>query len=86
MTATDNSAATSLDPDIEVIDKKDPIVLALEKETEAFDPELYLVKLSAVDGPESLWQTVEVFYQTRLDMIRGSLTFKLDHLTFEAHN
>ena len=47
--------------DMEIIDKKDPILLALEKEKEAFDPEVYIQK-GAVSGPESLWQTVEVFY------------------------
>ena len=60
-------------------------MLALEKEKEAFDPEVYISK-GAVSGPESLWQTVEVFYQTRMDMIKGNLTFKLDHLSFEALN
>jgi len=60
-------------------------LLALEKEKEAFDPEVYISK-GAVSGPESLWQTVEVFYQTRMDMIKGNLTFKLDHLSFEALN
>ena len=47
--------------DFEVINKKDPILLALEKEKEAFDPEVYIQK-NAASGPESLWQTVEVFY------------------------
>ena len=59
-------------------------MLALEKETEAFNPQIYLTKTDAVDGPESLWQMTEVYYQTRLDMIRGNMTFKMDHLTFEA--
>ena len=72
--------------EMEVIDKKDPILLALEKETAAFDPEIYLQKNEASDGPESLWLLTEVYYQTRLEMIRGNMTFKLDHLTFEAHN
>lgn len=71
--------------DIEIIDKKDPILLALEKETQSFNPELYLQKGEAINGPESLWQNIEVFYQTRLDMIRGTMTFKMDHLTFEAY-
>lgn len=39
-----------------------------------------------MEGSESLWQSVEVYYQTRMDMIRGNLTFKLDHLSFEAFN
>ena len=39
-----------------------------------------------MDGPESLWQRTEVHYQTRLDTIRGNMTFKLDHLTFEAYS
>ena len=41
--------------DFEIVDKKDPIVLALEKENTGFDPEIYLRKNEAVDGPESLW-------------------------------
>ena len=72
--------------DIEIIDKKDPILQALENETQAFNPEIYLAKGEAVDGPESLWQRTEVHYQTRLDTIRGNMTFKLDHLTFEAYS
>ena len=40
---------------MEVIDKKDPILLALEKEATIFNPEIYLAKGEAVDGPESLW-------------------------------
>ena len=67
----------------EASDKKNPILLALEKEKETFDPEVYVQK-SAVSGPDSLWQSVEVFYQTRMDMIKGNLTYKLDHLSFEA--
>lgn len=51
----------SMGEEVEIIDKKDPILLALEKEKEAFDPEVYIEK-GAVSGPESLWQTVEVFY------------------------
>ena len=66
-----------------MIDKKDPILLELEKQKK-FDPNLYLQPGEVVDGPESLWLTTEVFYQTRLDMIKGNMTFKLDHLTFEA--
>ena len=73
----------SVDGEVEIIDKKDPILLALEKEKESFDPELYIQK-GAANGPESLWQTVEVYYQTRMDMIKGNLTFKLEHLSFEA--
>jgi len=76
-----DDAATKVE---EASDKKDPILLALEKEKEAFDPEVYVNK-GAVSGPESLWQNVEVFYQTRMDMIKGNLTYKLDHLSFEAH-
>lgn len=48
--------------DSETIDKKDPILQALENETQAFNPEIYLSKGEAVDGPESLWQTTEVHY------------------------
>jgi len=43
-----------------------------------------LVKVDATSGPESLWLTTEVYYQTRIEMIKGMLTFKLDHLTFDA--
>ena len=71
---------------MEIIDKKDPILLALEKETSAFNPEIYIAKNEASEGPESLWLNSEVYYQTRLEMIRGNMTFKLDHLIFEAHN
>ena len=60
-------------------------MLELEKQTSAFDPEIYLQKGESIAGPESLWQNIEVFYQTRLDMIRGTMTFKMDHLTFEAY-
>ena len=57
-------APPSLDPDqssaavgddIEIIDKKDPILLALEKENSGFDPDVYLSKTEAIEGPESLW-------------------------------
>ena len=77
-------AGTASADDLEIIDKKDPILLALENESQSFNPDIYLAKGNAVDGPESLWQTTEVHYQTRLDTIRGNMTFKLDHLTFEA--
>lgn len=77
---TPNSQISS----VEAVEKKDPILLALEKQIEAFDPEVYIQKGETMEGPESLWQTVEVYYQTRLEMIRGKLTFKLDHLSFEA--
>lgn len=43
-------------------EKKDPILLALQKETEAFDPQIYLNKAEAVDGPESVWMSTEVYY------------------------
>ena len=81
---TGSNAQVGINDELPVPEKKDPIVLALEKETLSFDPNLYLQKGDIVDGPESLWLTTEVFYQTRLDMIKGSLTFKLDHLTFDA--
>lgn len=71
--------------DVEIIDKKDPILLALEKENQAFDPDVYLRKSEATEGSESLWLMTDVYYQTRMDMIRGQMTFKLDHLTFEAY-
>ena len=96
--ASRSQAPPSLDPDrqisaqqsssgedYEVVDRKDPILLELEKETQAFNPEIYLTKNNTADGPESLWQSTEVNYQTRLETIRGVLTFKLDHLTFDAH-
>ena len=70
---------------MEIIDKKDPILLALEKENQAFDPDVYLRKSEATEGSESLWLMTDVYYQTRMDMIRGQMTFKLDHLTFEAY-
>ena len=47
--------------DFEVISKKDPIVLALEKESQAFDPEIYMQKGEG-DGTESAWLNTEVFY------------------------
>ena len=69
-----------------MIDKKDPILLALEKETNSFDPNIYIKRNDDVDGGEqSLWLTVESFYQTRFENIRGSLILKFDHLVFEAY-
>ena len=47
---------------VEIIDKKDPVLLALENKTSAFDPQLYLHKGDADSGPESLWLTTEVYY------------------------
>ena len=67
-----------------IIDKKDPILLALEKETNNFDPNVYLQKNDG-QGEESLWLTIETYYQTRFENIRGSLVLKLDHLVFEAY-
>lgn len=68
-----------------VIDKKDPILLALEKESSHFDSSLYLKKNDEItEGEQSLWITVEAYYQTRFENIRGNLVFKLDHLMFEA--
>jgi hypothetical protein len=32
-----------------------------------------------------MWMTVEVYYQTRFENIRGNIVFKLDHLIFEAY-
>lgn len=46
-----SNAQVAAGDDIEVISKKDPILLALEKETQAFDPNMYLQKGDAVDGP-----------------------------------
>ena len=41
--AADNSGQPQGDNgEIEIIDKKDPILLALEKEKEAFNPEVYI--------------------------------------------
>ena len=68
-----------------VIDKKDPILLALEKETSQFDPNIYIKKNDDVVSDQSLWLTIESYYQTRFENIRGSLIFKLDHLVFEAY-
>ena len=69
-----------------VIDKKDPILLALEKETKNFDPNVYLNKNeAAIEGEQTLWMTIETFYQTRFENIKGSLILKLDHLVFEAY-
>lgn len=83
-TSGSNAQVADGGDEVVVIDKKDPILLALEKETSAFDPNLYLRRGDVVEGPESLWLTTEVYYQTRLDMIKGNVTFKLDHMTFEA--
>lgn len=68
-----------------MIDKKDPILLALEKESTHFDPNHYLEKNDDIAGEQGLYLTVETYYQTRFENIRGSLVLKLDHLTFEAY-
>ena len=66
-------------------DKKDPILLAIEKESQAFDPYVYLQKADPLAaGEQSLWMSTQVHYQTRFEMIRGTLIFKLDHLEFKA--
>lgn len=65
--------------------KKDPILLALEKETQQFDPSIYIKRNEENEGEQSLWNFVEVYYQTRFENIRGTLVFKLDHLMFEAY-
>ncbi len=68
-----------------IIEKKDPILLAVEKEKDAFNPELYLEKNDDCQGEQSLWITIDAYYQTRFENIRGSLRLKLDHLVFEAY-
>ena len=45
-----------------------------------FDPSVF-VSMSD-DQTES---RIEVFYQTRMDMVKGSLTLKPNNLTFEAY-
>ena len=68
-----------------MVDKKDPILLALEKESQQFDPSIYMQKGDPLStGEQSLWMSTQVHYQTRFEMIRGTLTFKLDHLVFQA--
>ena len=82
-----NNANVVIEDDTEpvMMDKTDPILLALEKESQSFDPSVYLSKgdpLSA--GEQSLWMSTQVLYQTRLEMIKGTLTFKMDHLEFAS--
>ena len=78
-------AVASSNEELTIIDKKDPILLALEKETSNFDPNQYISKNDDTSGDQSLWLTIETYYQTRFENIRGSLVLKLDHLVFEAY-
>lgn len=58
----------------------------MEKEQSAFDPTIYLKKgdPTLVDAEQSLWQSTEVYYQTRMQTVKGIMTLKMDHLCFEA--
>ena len=48
-----------------------------EEERRNFNPADYIDQINDTAD-------VEVFYQTRMDLIRGKLKFKGDHLSFEA--
>ena len=58
-----------------------PIEVEINKEkATVFDPQIYLTH--SEDLNENI---VEVFYQTRIDMVKGKLTLKQDFLSFEAN-
>lgn len=61
--------------------KKDVVTQEIVKEKSVeFDPQIYL---SSSDDKQQC--SVEVYYQTRMDMVKGRLNMKNQFLTFEAY-